>query len=86
MVGMSTSELPQRTKMKTRCTRMILEMTAKKECSTSELYEAMNERWPKHGPKKMTVARYCNELENRGFLTRRGKKPLMWRFRTVVMR
>ena len=80
------NELPQRTKMKTRCTRMILEMTAKKECSTSEIYEAMNDRWPKHAPKKMTVARYCGELEKRGMLNKKSGKPTMWRFRTVVMR
>ena len=62
-------------------------MTARREYSTAELYEAMNEKWPKHGPKKMTVARYCAELENRGFLVRNtGMRVTTWRFKGVIER
>ena len=87
VVGMS--ELPQRTPMKKRCIEMILEMTVKKPCTTATIYEAMNEKWPHHAPKKMTVARYCNELQNRGFLVREDTrkdgqrtKRAIWRYKT----
>ena len=80
MVGMI--ELPQRTSMKKRCVAFILKMTVKNPCSTLMLYEALNKKYPKYGPKKGRIAKYCAELENRGFLIREGKKPITWRFKT----